>query len=354
MSTAPLPPNDAGDIFPPVGRYPYYIDVPFYTRYSAGIKSLHLLCHALNRIGQNAFVRVRTKLPFGAPVCSPDLLTPRLTQDVIDQHYRRGQCPIVIYLEDVTGNPFRAPLVVRYVLNFPGLIGGEKVYADSEIRFGYFRVLAEAAGAPENVLYLPASDSRVFYPPADESRRSGACYYVCKFKRELASLVRERTRGMTEITREQTPEELADLLRRSEVLYCFENSAIATEAGLCGCPTIFVPNEYMTDIIAREELGVDGVAWGENPEEVDRAFRTVGKVWENYQRTVREFWQQLVHFVAVTQEAAARTPYTAPVRARVPGRTGDLIYRTMFPHIASFLNVIIRARGGAALKLPPF
>lgn len=350
----PFAPDSPGDIFPPFGRHPYYIDAPFYTRYSAGIKLLHLLCHALNRVGQNAFVRIRTKLPFGAPVCSPDLLTPRLTQDVIDQHYRQGRCPIVIYLESITGNPFGAPLVVRYVLNFPGLLGGEKTYDRDEIKFGYSRVLAEAAGAAENILYLPASDARVFHPPTGEVRRQGACYYVCKFKRELAPLVGERTRGMTEITREQTPQELAELLRRSEVLYCFENSAIATEAGLCGCPTIFIPNPYMTDIIAREELGVDGVAWGEDPEEVDRAHRTVGRVWDNYQRTVREFWDQLANFVAVTQAAARRTPYTRPVRAKVPGRSGHLIYRTLFPPIAAGMNLIIRARGGAALKLPPF
>ena len=44
-------------------RRPYYIEAPPYRRTSAGIKVLHLLCHALNRIGEDAYVYTPVTAP---------------------------------------------------------------------------------------------------------------------------------------------------------------------------------------------------------------------------------------------------------------------------------------------------
>ncbi len=48
----------------PSRRNPYYIVAPEYTRHSAGIKVLHMLCNALNRAGERAYL---ITYPYSAP-----------------------------------------------------------------------------------------------------------------------------------------------------------------------------------------------------------------------------------------------------------------------------------------------
>ena len=49
----------------------------------------------------------------------------------------KNQNTIVIYPEIVRGNPLNAPHVARWVLYFPGINGGDKIYDDSEFIFTY-------------------------------------------------------------------------------------------------------------------------------------------------------------------------------------------------------------------------
>lgn len=296
-------------ILPRPGRHPYYIVSGPYTRLSAGTKVLHLLCHALNSSGQNAFmVSSRT---------NSDLLTPILTNDAMDHHFDQGLTPIVVYPEVVEGNPLHAPLVVRYILNFPGLLGGEKVHDPRDICFGYSAALLKGQGAAhaDNVLFLPASDPIVFTPPSPGTPRRGTCFYAGKYKHIHGGRLDDVTRDSVEIhgllggERRQTPEELADLFRRSELFYCYENTALAIEAALCECPVVMLPNRYFTHKIGGELLGNDGVAWGNDPLEVQRAKATVQRFRRRYLELVEAFWRQLEHFEVVTQEAAAKTPY---------------------------------------------
>lgn len=322
MSTSLRPSHTDITLMPPPGRHPYYIVTPPYSRFSAGIKALHLLCHGLNRLGHNAFVQIVPDLPVGLPATHPDLLTPRLTQDIVDFHYAEKRTPIVVYPEVIEGNPLGAPVVVRYILNFPGLLGGNDVFSDDEILFCYSRVLASAVGCPEQVLFVPASDTNVFHPGRPDQPRSGSCYYAYKYQLQHNGPLFAQTRDSLEITREQSPEQLAEIFRRSERLYCYENTAIALEAALCGCPAIFLPNPHLSAIISTEEVGTEGLAWGDSPEEVERAKATVHRVFDNYRASEALFWTQLNRFVATTQARASETYYTRPLRTPLRKSTG--------------------------------
>lgn len=309
---------DAVRIQPP-RRNPFYIVAPSYTHQSAGIKALHLFCHCLNRRGQMAYMvnqNIYDVVPFEPMDLNPDLLTPLLTLEIYKRHRDAGLTPIVVYPETITGNPLKASVVARYVLNFPGLLGGDKVYPPEELVFAYSKKLADAAGVGEDrVLFLPASDTNIFHRRDDEQPRAGTCFYADKYKKVHDGQLFEITKGAVEITRgigSQTTEEVAELFRRSELFYCYENSALAIEAMLCGCPTVFLPNEHLTEIIASQELGMDGFAWGAAPEEIERARNTVDQAFENYIGTYVRFWQQLERFIAVTTERAATINAAVP------------------------------------------
>ncbi|MBV9955967.1 MAG: hypothetical protein JOZ70_12045 [Pseudolabrys sp.] len=325
--------------------HPYYIVAPNYLRTSAGIRALHLLCHALNCLGEDAYVLI-SPMVWGRALTDPSLDTPVADGRLFAKHRRQGRTPITIYPETIRGNPLQAPLVVRYVCNYPGLLGGDKTYPASEIVFGYSRRLAEAAGHRDNVLFLPASDPTIFHPAPPGAPRSGTCFYGAKYSVHHGGKFFPVTRDSIEITRDlpdsQTPSEIADLFRRSELFYCYENTALAIEAAMCGCPAVFLPNEHLTEIIASDELTSDGFAWGTDPAEIERAKQTVKNIFPNYEAAVQRFWVDLARMVERTQQAANVTPYKQPMKS-LYRRTPDFENPTPGERLVHIAHLIVRA-----------
>ncbi len=299
--------------FPSPDRNPYYIVTPPYTRRSAGIRTLHFLCHALNSVGQSAFLFFdRQSWPQTLEV-NPEFLTPVLTQDIINYHFERSRCPIVVYPEIISGNPLAAPMVVRYLLNFPGLLGGDRSYDHNEIRFGYSGVLARAAGSSDdNVLFVPISDTRVFHP-RPEIQRTLVSFHAKKYKMLESDPTFCHPDDAIEITDHMMPDEIADIFTRSKLFYCYENSALALEAGLCNCPTVFIKNKNFTDLIADPEDSQDGVAFSDDPAEIEMARLSVGSIYPKFIAAQKTFWHQLDHFVTLTQQHAARRTYPTKI-----------------------------------------
>jgi hypothetical protein len=298
-------------LYPDLTRRPYYIVTPNYTNDSAGVRAMHLLCHWLNRAGERAYV-----LAYGGSetIVNPDLLTPLLSPPMVHAHGEKGLVPIVVYPEVVVGNPLNAQCVVRYVLNFPGLLGGDKIYAPSELVFGFSHSLAAAVSPETPVLHMPIIDRSIFFP-AKARQRKGAAFYAYKYRDVAGNRVFGLPEGALEITKGRPdsprPPEIAEILRSIETFYVFENSAMAIEATLCGCPCVWMPSPYMEKPISLEELGWEGHAWGDAPEEIARARATVGQAEANYQRVIDAFFVQLADFVERTQRHGLAAPAAA-------------------------------------------
>lgn len=304
-------------IIPSVKRAPYYIVAPTYTRFSAGVRCLHLLCHWLNRQGERAYI-----VPFFAEDESPiniDLLTPLLTTEIIEHHYTMGVSPIVVYPEVITGNPLEADCVVRWVLNFPGLLGGDKHYTDNETIFCYSKVLAEAVGCDEKILHLPVINTEVFKPNATARTRKGSAVYIGKYQSvhhgEIFGVPDDAIKIFNLGHQDtQTPEEIANIFRSVEVFYVFENTALAMEAILCGCPVVCMVNEWFDKPISLNEFGMDGIAWGNSQDEVKRAFESVEKGSKNYEKLADQFFIQLKEFIELSQTKAALYQYKEKIK----------------------------------------
>lgn len=288
-------------------RRPYYIETPPYRRSSAGIRVMHMLCHVLNRLGEEAYV-------FTSEV-SPDLNTPTVTEDVVRRHLQAGREPIVVYPEIVSGNPRRAKSVVRYVLNVPGLIGGDKTFAETELVYAYGRNLLPPNAPPGHVLFFPSVDSSLFNNrdnPLD-SQRQGILVYPGRHLNALKEHPELAHGTVITSTWPASRAELAALMRRSEMLYCFESTAIALEAVLCGCPAVVLPSPLFDgNAISSAELGREGMAFSDAPEEIDYARRTVGQMQATYQRLEEEFWVKLQQFIRDSQALPLHEPAPLP------------------------------------------
>ena len=129
-------------------KHPYIIVAPSYDHKSAGIRALYNLKNYLFYRGYEVEITQRGTAPNNA---------------------------IVIYPEIVIGNPLNAKTVVRYLLCFPGAIGGDGKFADTDLLFTYSSVYSP--GSP--VLTIPVIED--FFRNEGRTRK-GNCFWVGKGK----------------------------------------------------------------------------------------------------------------------------------------------------------------------------
>lgn len=263
----------------------YIIWAPPYTHTSAGISVLHYLCHRLNTAGYTAYITGQR---------NPLWNEQGITKADLDKKVTEGA--IVVYPEIVSGNPYNAQRVVRWVLNTPGKLGGDKVYPPSEAVFVFEKI------------YLPSiPDNRIFtFTPEIEKNfidkgyeRQGALLWRGKGKDLKASIVPE---PFTEITYGNPPtrDELAEWFNRAKILYCFDNvTKIIREARLCGCPVRLYPRGEFT----KEELikleSPYGISWNDN--DLVEAQQTVHLVREHQDKFMAKQLEYFTNFIMLTQ-----------------------------------------------------
>ena len=272
----------------PQPKRPFLIVTPPYTRLSAGVTALHLLCHYLNRAGEQAFIfhhppsesPIRS-LPFFAtkfeqPEYPFGFQAPVATQSILDAYISIDLFPIVIYPE-VFDNPLNAPFFGRYILNYPGLLA-PKYRSKENFSIAYSKILAEYVTSEytdhpkcEKVLFMPTVDLSYWAPPASNIARTGSCYYAGKLKAIHQSVATDFSGRGTEILRSDLMPRSAvrEIFQRSEIFYCYEDTALAIEAELCGCRTVFVKTEHFAGpTLAASELGWERKFEGDSREKI--------------------------------------------------------------------------------------
>lgn len=327
--------------------HPYYIVAPRYARTSAGARALYRLADLINKAGGTAFIFLWPHFNHEC-AASPMDVAPFLNRRIVDYHFQNGLTPIVVYPEIVSVSKFSPPVRVRYLLNYDGLLShNEPLEADDYI-LTFSQAIAEQvhASKPGRTLFLPVSDPVFFSPPRQPVHRAGGVFYAGKFKYRFGGKTLPITDGLPEITRDrpdsQTPEQIRELFRRSEFFYCYEDSALALEAILCGCPTVFLPNEHFRNPLGGKELGGFGYAWGATAEQMRHAKETVAAAREEHLRRLEQVREQVQAFMADTQKIAADRPYLVPFAVgalRPPG----LFRRAL--DIGRFLGDVIEDKG---------
>ena len=273
---------------------PYIVHISHYFYGSAGTRVLHKLCHLLNQAGEKAFIYgEKTKT-------NPAWNTPTIPAARSRKLIAAGA--IVVYPEVVSGNPLLAKTVVRYILNNPGLLGGDKTYAASEILFCYVKPLLQPGMAPDRVLFIPAAATRLFYNN-NQKRDIEYLVYFGKHKK-----VRGYPEKFTIYRHKPKTEVLADLLRRCKKLISYDNfTALTFEATLCGCPVVIIPDgSRKKEDLEENGFGLNGIAWGDSPEEFRKALRTLPQAAGRLKMLEAGAQTAIANFIAVTQTAAEK------------------------------------------------
>lgn len=306
--------NDSPRIFAPLD-HPYYLTAPGYKQTSGGVRAMHYLCHALNLLGCEAYLKTTE--------VHPALRTPLLTQEIAQAHFEAGRSPVAVYPEIVEGNPFGSRCVARYLLAEPGRINGNPLdLAPTDLVFAFGPTIVPD-GWQADLLRIPLVDTRIFHcDGVDDATRSGTAAFLNRHLRRGGSL-HPATAESIEISGrvpERSAHELAELLRRVECVYLYEWSTIAFEALLCGCPVVCILNDASMPDAERWVMGGKGIAWGLDPREIAHAKATVHEARDVYREEEATFWRQLRHFVDKTQAHAsaldARPDSRGPAGAR--------------------------------------
>lgn len=277
---------------------PYYIIAPDYRRNSAGIRVMHMLCDALIRSGYEAYI--------SANILNPALMTPRLTSEVKALHKAQKVEPIVVYPEVVSGNPMGGGVVVRYLLNTPGFVGGDGVYGEDDILFAFAKGLCVPGMPEKNILFLQPIDLRVFRLPDNPAKRvpGKVCYYQGRTGRGVDKAMLPVDAIEITINYPDTWEGLVEVFQTCEYFFSSTVTALTAEAALCGCLGVVIPGPGAPINFASEESGNYGVAWGLAPEELERARKTLPLLREHFEKYESEFWTALDYFIETTQKAA--------------------------------------------------
>jgi len=285
---------------------PYLIVTHDYNRKSAGGRALHRLCHYLNLSGGDAYVT--------SDVRNSELVTPLASPELQAEIAERG---IVVYPEVEQGNRLGAKQVVRYVLNVPGRIRGDEDFDSSETVFIYSDILKRYVPNSSGTLTVPVVDLSIFGMDEQYDRYSWLHWVgkgvESKIDGLLSSMVADvmcnpalaDSFAHSEITFDWplTWEGLARAFRQSLLFVSFTPYTMLTvEARLCGCPVAVIPNSYFSrEDFERAMPGMNGLAWGLDAAEVERARQTVGQFQYDYQESVAQFFVQFDRFIDKTQ-----------------------------------------------------
>ena len=274
---------------------PYYIYAPDFQQSSAGIRCLHYLCHALNEKGLEAYV-------YSATTISPYLHTHRLTREIVRRHFVSGRQPIAVYPEIVSGNPLHAPTVARWLLNKPGHLGGDAHVNVDEILF-YYDQWTLPAGMTAEMLRMPTVDTRIFNNidnPFD-AKRHGLCYYAHKYLAFGGKVREDFLQNGVSLCHDilRSHEEIADILRKSKALYCYEQSSIVLEALACGCPVVIVTSTYWEQ--TKWSHRPPGVRLDTDTLDLQQAKAELSEYQHYIECEERSVWDQMNTFIERTQ-----------------------------------------------------
>lgn len=277
---------------------PFYIFAPDYRETSGGIRVLHYLCHILNELGEEAYI-------LNAKEVSKNLRTPQLTFAKLEEHYASGRNPVTVYPEIIHANPASTPVVVRWLLNVPGHLGKPIEFEEKDLIF-FYEAWCLPKGKEGLPLFIHPVVDAVFNNAdnPEDSNREFECYYANKYHLGRKPILPEH-RNLVSLGQEikRTPEEIAGILRKSKVLYCYEPSGIISEAQACGCPVLLIQSHYFPLPSDDTHHRIPGLAIYGEENAYEKALNTLHLITERHSRNRADSWEMAIQLIQKVYEA---------------------------------------------------
>lgn len=272
-----------------MAKIPYIIVSPVYRNFNAGVRVLYRLCHLLNKAGYESYMSDR-----GSYL---DWITPTIYGDSEKKYNLIKQGAITVYPEIFTNNFLSSSRPVGYVLN-------PQITPPYDVKFYYHNNFANGI-KPENVLTIDVVEKEFFNTDLVYNRDINTVWVGKGDGEKIGDI---KANNLKQFTNEipSTRKEVADWFKHSELFYTFDAlTALISEARLCGCPAVFIPNKRY-DEKAFEKLNKDmllkGLAKNNSEEEIQKAKQEIPLFKNEYQEYYKNEANQLLTFIEITQK----------------------------------------------------
>lgn len=251
-----------------------------------GVKVMHKLCDILNNNGYESYL-MPIHINENFYTCA-DYNTPLVTNEILED---LDNC-VVIYPEGIAYNPLNAKNVVRWILHYPQR--DEKTYGKEDLIYyinDYY--YSEYLGQRENNLYVVEFHDDIFVDMDYE--RKGSCYSIRKAVDP--KLIHPDDSIFIPFNSAGDLIGLADLFNRTKKFYCYDNHTfLFTQAAMCGCISIVVPEPGMTKHkwMHGSRLHQFGVAYGED--DIPRALETLPLLRQEINKVKTEIIENVLTF----------------------------------------------------------
>ena len=215
---------------------------------------------------------------------------------------------ITIYPEVISGNPFNAKNVVRYVLYYPGWHAGDKEYSDDELIITYNNEYVKDTKY-DNAFVLTVLNPKLNIMKNNDKKRNkiGLLVRKCKDFEYKMNLLNEYKHLLKlpvisiddEINKCSDLRDLSKIYNTITLFISFDpHTYHSTMAALCGCTSVVIPSKEISN---EEFYNVQkyGVAYGF--ENIDFAKLTYSKMIDDLKQMEQNTFTQCANFVKLIQ-----------------------------------------------------
>jgi hypothetical protein len=215
---------------------------------------------------------------------------------------------ITIYPEVISGNPFNAKNVVRYVLYYPGWHAGDKEYSDDELIITYNNEYVKDTKY-DNAFVLTLLNPKLNIMKNHDKKRNkiGLLVRKCKdfdYKMNLLNQYKHLLK-LPVISIDDEINKCTDLRNLSKIYNTISlfisfdpHTYHSTMAALCGCTSVVIPSKEISSEVFYN-VQKYGVAYGF--ENIDFAKLTHGKMIENLKEMEKDTFVQCADFVKLVK-----------------------------------------------------
>lgn len=302
----------------------FVIFTPPYDENSGGIVVLHKLCHVLNELGFESYVKPYSYSyevnknnwkRFLFNLCKWSILsslkrfkvnkafnTPIYNRSKVDESF------IVVYPEVVFGNPMEAKNVVRWLLHQPGFHENHINYGKNELYYKFNSAIED--------FYFPGSvtsrnELKVIHYPLEyynltnnSTERKGTAY--CLRKGKGKKIIHDLTDSI--LIDGKNHAEVSEIFKKVKTFISYDTlTAYSIFAVLCGCESVVIPDEGVgVEDWYPDEADRYGIAYGLEESNINASLKTANLVKERVINEERKVLDRVAVFANEAQQVFLR------------------------------------------------
>lgn len=257
----------------------WYIYAPPYNSTSGGIIALHKLAHNLTLLGERAILVSNSK-------------NPEWLGEIQHDSEPRDPNGIAIYPEIAIGNPYNMKTVVRFILNTPGVMGGDGIYESTDLVYkyaNYFKAPDESKVKGE----LRALDLKLDKFIDKKAHTQEVCYMVRKGAQKPRNQHPTNAICIDDYGSKGGDGYLVEIFNRCSTFISYDHANFCSSlAALCGCDSIVIPDGQMSGQEWKDKFPYFsyGVAYGH--EDIEWTKSTKDKLRERLVQLEQETMEQ--------------------------------------------------------------